>query len=753
MEINREAFIDNYLAETKENIRLVNSCTIALKKNPESTEDLNTVLRALHTIKGSSRMLKFSVMENLSHGLENVYKGIKEQRYPISPNFVQLVFIATDYLQKAVEKIKAEKSDEIEIDDLQETFRKAYSNEPYSVEQLKKQEEPAQAPVDQLANQDSEKQEKEPVQSGSRSQSKAADKPLTPEKTITTASPEYESVRIRLEKVNKMIRDVNTVIIKQFQFKQVLDLIKGHEQKLYELFGENKELLKSSTAEAAHNTVKKWNQQLKAVQTIKKSFQDQMLLIERGSFELQEDILSLRMLPLELILGSLDKMVEESAMSLGKEIDFQISGMDVMLDKVILEKLNDPIIHLVRNSIDHGIETPEIRQEQGKNKTGKIHISCTSEGGSILITIEDDGRGINFDKIRKKAIRMNYLSEEEAAEATNQDLTSFLFMPGFSTKNEVTQMSGRGVGLDIVKFNIERIKGKISIDSTHGEGTRFTLTLPLSLATVEGFFIRAAGNKFFIPATFVKKIVLLEEKDKLQFLNRQAFKLGNKIIPMYSLGGLISTNPDYLDKGNFVLVVESLGEIIGITVDQIIQHSSLIYKPVPKVLQKMKVIQGIVFDESFNIINILFIPDLIHRFKGLRTIERKKRYSSKQQQVKTVLVVDDSLNTREIEKSILELENYKVITAVDGIDGLNKLKANPISAIVTDLNMPRMDGYTLIENIRKEKQLTTIPIIVISSIDDKESRDRVMEAGADSYIIKSHFDRNDLVSAVKKHIG
>ncbi|MBI9108400.1 MAG: response regulator [Spirochaetales bacterium] len=733
MALDRNAFIDNFIEEFKDNIEKINSGILRLKKDPENVEELNSVLRALHTIKGSSRMLKFREIEKIAHGLENVFKGIKEQRYGISKLIIQLVFTTTDYLDAGAKMIKNDKSDEaLEIEKLLNIYEKAYANEPFSLDAVQLQKDAALPGS------------KAPALPG-EGKAEGAGKAAAEKNEL----PEQESIRVKISQVDKIVKSLNNLIIRQFQFKKENDVLSELEQNFRELAEYN--MSTSGSASAEYN--KKYSDCLKLIQQIRKNFSEELPLLERGTFEVQEEILSLRMLPLELILGSLGKMIEETALQINKEIELSMVGTDILIDKVILEKLNDPIIHIVRNAIDHGLEDPDTREKAGKPRTGSIRIKCTSESGNIIISIKDDGRGIDYNRLREKAIEMNPQKEDEITNMGKASLNTFLFQSGFSTKEKITDLSGRGVGLDIVRYNVEQIKGKVTLNSDVEVGSEFILALPLSLATVEGFFLTAGGEKFLIPTNFVKELLIIKEEDKLDLLNKKAIKLRDKIIPIYHLSDILDRDETEGLQKYFVIVVESLGEMIGIIVESVIQYASLVYKPLPSSLNKLKIIQGIVFDESFNIVNILFVPEVITRFKRIRSIDSRKRFSSGNRDYKKVLVVDDSLSTREIEKSILQAENYSVDTAVDGIEALEKTKAQYYHLIITDIQMPRMDGYTFVENLRKNEKYSQTPIIVVSSLDTAEVKERFIKLGASSFIVKSDFERGNLMDEVKKLIG
>jgi chemotaxis protein histidine kinase CheA len=721
------------LEETKENIGRVENGIVKLKKDPENEEELNSVLRALHTIKGSSRMLKFPGIEKTAHGMENLFKGIKEKRYGISNTFVQMVFIGCDLLKKGAEVIRKTGDDPEESPEYMSACEKVYAVEPFEIDEVRGSVGALlveSAPVPAPSGQDSE--------------------PKQETGFAAAGTSDYETIRVKLSGIESIMKTMNQIVIKQFQFKQIQESLGALDLRIHEELLDLRKIVSSRKEDETNGIYRNFQESHKELQAIKKSYVDQMAVIERNTYELQAQIMRLTMLPLELILGSLPRMVEEVSSLLGKDVECRISGMDILMDKSILENLNDPIIHIIRNSLDHGIEDPEERAARGKPRMGRIAISCISEGGNIVIRISDDGKGIDYERVKRQALERNLVSKEELDELTESDIYGFLFMPGFSTKSRVTDLSGRGVGLDIVRHNIQKVKGKITIKSVKGEGTEFILALPLSLATVGGFFIRSGGFKFLLPSNFVHKIVRLPKKEKLTYFNKDAFRLEDKIIPIYSLSSAMGITSRAKGDFLYVVVVESVGEFIGVIVDSVIQHANLIYKPLPKNMHKLKLLQGIVFDETYSIINILFIPELIRVFKNMKTMDLLRSKGADRKEVKTVLVVDDSLNTREIEKSILELEDYKVITAVDGIDGLAQLKEAKVDLIISDIDMPRMDGLTMIENIRKEGKYKNIPIVVISSYMEEDLRKKALSIGANAYIVKSEFDRNSLIGIAKK---
>jgi len=723
--ISKESFVENYLNESRENLLQLSDVVIYLRKNPEDVDKLSELLRILHTLKGSSRMMKYPVMEAIAHGLEDIFKGVRDKRNNLSKTLIQLVLNSVDYLELGLKQIKETGEDHVPMTRLKMAFQRAMAGLPFSLEDLK----------EDFVQPESRKEQKEDPGTGD---------------TVSTLG-DYDTVRIKVQTVDEILRKFNSLIIQQFKFKKENESLADLEEKQRDLQNQLK-ILSEHNPDVA-DSLKQLEESLKLTQKIRKSYSEEMVQLEHISFELQEEILGLRMLPMDIILRPLKRMVEEISLNLNKDIQFETSGTDLLLDKAILEQINDPIIHIVRNAIDHGIESAKERKQAGKAERGQLAIICSSESGRINIRISDDGRGIDFDKIRQKALTLYPEQEEEIREMDQRGLNHFLFQSGFTTTEEVTSLSGRGVGLDIVRSNVESIKGKITLQSEVGTGTDFLLSLPLSLATVDGFFVSAMDQRFLIPATFVREILIVERDEIMPILNRNVIRLRDMIIPVYPLSALLEGEDPHQRSRISVVVVESLGDIIGIVVDNVIQFASLIYKPLPGNLVNLKVIQGVVFDENFDIINILFIPELINRFKGVRNIEFRKKYSEQSKEYKQILVVDDSLTTREIEKSILELDDYNVSLAEDGIDALQKMKEQYFHLIITDIKMPRMDGITLIENIRRQDKFRDTPVVVVSSEDSKETRDRISAAGANGMINKQHFDRGSLLSKVKELIG
>lgn len=682
MAFSKDDFVKEFISETGENLDTINDSIIKLKNDDGEKDNLTVILRCLHTIKGTARMLSYPTIEKISHGLEDVYKGLREGKYRLSDRIVQLTFKTCDIIKGCLQKIVMDEDDSFDTGSLMDIYAKAAEGLFFSLDELDNTEVIVAAKDDtqeDLGN-------------------------------IT-------SIRIPLEKINAILKSVDDIITKQFSFKKQLD----------DLCQQRPDMRMAD-----------FPNQMK----------EDVLRIEQSVLATQHQILDLRLLPLDIILTPLKKQIESEAINSGKGIKFNIPPAGFMLDKFILERLRDILLHLVRNSIDHGIESKEERIAAGKEETGLISVLAQQMSNHLLIKVSDDGRGINWGKIRDKAIKLYPLDAESIRKESENELQQYLYAPGFSTLSNPTLLSGRGMGLDIVRSSVESIKGRIRLTSKKNEGTTFELTIPLTVATQEGLFIRSGNMKFMLPAEYVLELVDNDNVPKTIIQDQTFIKLGGRLIPVYTLSSILGAGKS--PPSFHVVVVEYLESCIGIMVDSVDQYENLVTSPLPKIMRTMRSLRGIVFDENYSIIPVLNIPDIIQRLKKLVAYDLKKSRVKGMKKTYSVLVVDDSATTREIEAAIFESSGYAVETAVDGVDALNKLNEKHIDAVITDIAMPRMDGIMLLSNIRRQDHYKGMPVIVVSGAYDPEAKKQFIDAGAQAFIVKSDFQRGNLLQAVEE---
>ena len=466
-------FIDGFIAETNDHLDAINNGLIKYKKNPSDSETLTKILRELHTIKGTARMMNFQNIEAISHGVEDVFKGIRENRYNFTDRILELSFVSSDMIKKALKQLKSSGTDSIETAEFLSLCQKATNGLFFTLDDLKKKNE---------------------------ENSKNAS-----EKTDEDSLENITSIRIDLNRINDIIRSFDNLIIRQFRFKNQLEKFESK--------------LSSQTSGSE----------------LPKQLKEELLLTENAIFDTQHQLLNLRMLPLNMVLNPLKKEVEVDAIKLSKDIDFDIPTNDFMLDKAILEKLKEMLLHLVRNSLDHGIETPQEREKLGKPVRGKISIISQQISNHIKITVSDDGRGIQYEKVRQKAIKSFPEQKTEIEKMDEKELQQFLFTSGFSTNDKANELSGRGVGLDVVRTNMEKIKGKIHIKSVENQGTSFELTIPLSLATQQGLFVHTGDLKLMIPSHYIVEVLDVESESFTTIQNQTYVSMNGSLIPVYYL--------------------------------------------------------------------------------------------------------------------------------------------------------------------------------------------------------------------------
>ncbi len=688
---------ESYVSEVKELLESVQRDIIALKSNEDDSELLGRLLRNLHTIKGNSRMLGFSTVEKLAHAIEDIYKSVKDKKIKNTDRLIKLVFAVTEKIHGCVSCISRRGTDKQDVEIYLQYCDKLAAGELIDVDAF----------ITEINKKNGIMLEEE-------------------DDDLDENISDIQSIRIKLSRVNEIITDFDTMITREFHLKSQLDELKKLEEKLG-----SRELSK-----------------------IRKEFENDIYSLETSIFKVQEKAFDLRMLPISIVLRPLENTIALEAINLNKKVKCEIPETDIALDKVILEELGDILMHIIRNALDHGIESPAERKKAGKSEEGTISITCLREARYIELKISDDGRGLNYDKIREKAITLYPERTDEIKGMTDRELSQFLFQSGFSTKDEVTVLSGRGVGLDVVWSNVEKIKGRIKIESEAGKGTSFILHFPFSLSTLQGLFVYSNKEKYLIPAQHIVDIIYRKKTDYIILQNQNYIRFEEQLVPCFPLSTLFEDRKSGLaQEEEPILIAEYMEQRIGIIVEQVEQYVSLVVKPMPEGIRNCSILQGIVFDEHYDIVPILHVPDILQRFKSLRGYDIKKFEAATQKKNIRILIVDDSSTTREIERSILEGAGYVVEDAFDGLDGLEKAKAKHYDLILADHEMPRMTGLVLLDNLRRMEQYKNTPVVVVSTDQSRQTVEEFERLRAGAIIAKGEFKRGKLLESIKELLG
>ncbi|MBF0558868.1 MAG: hybrid sensor histidine kinase/response regulator [Nitrospirae bacterium] len=754
-------FIGRFADEAREHIGKLNEGLVALEKNPDDAETINAIFRSAHTIKGSSRMLKLAQISEVAHKLEDALGALREKTIVYSTELADVLFKATDVIADMIEKTAA--GQEITADNslLCEELAKVAEGavSPVTSGQKGEAEENAglntHETVTMPAEGPSPAEAKAPVPSESappdiRQQEveRAGVKSAHSNKTLAT-------VRISADKLDELIKLMGELVSNQNRLKQALRDIKATgraAKKNLELVlkrkKENNGIFPDAVVNSAQSLFAELNQLLSGMR-------DYNNIQELLTDELQTNALRMRMVPLSTVFDSLPRMVRDIARSIGKETEIVTEGGDIELDKKMIEKIGDPLVHMIRNAIDHGIEAPEERIKSGKPARGTIRVSASYDAGSVLIVIADDGSGIPLERIKEKALRKKMYSEDELAAMSESAVIDMIFQPGFSTSAIITDVSGRGVGMDVVKRNIvEELRGAVSIESKAGKGTAFNVRLPMTLAVMRILLIGVSGMTFGIMTNYVTEIVRVAESDFKQVVDKKAITLRNEFVSVAGLDNLLNVpGPAGRAQEPLIIIVRIGSENIGLIVDTLLDEEDMVIKSLPPHMKNIHLVSGVALSGKNEIISILHVPGLMEAAKEVSGEGKGARAVKEEEKGLRVLVVDDSVNTREIEKSILEAYGYNVELAEDGMEALEKAREFKYDIIITDVEMPRLDGFSLTEKLRKEENYRDTPIIIVTSREKDEDKKRGIRVGANAYIVKGTFDQSNLLETMQNLMG
>jgi two-component system sensor histidine kinase and response regulator WspE len=476
------------------------------------------------------------------------------------------------------------------------------------------------------------------------------------------------------------------------------------------------------------------------------------------SSRLYQEVLNCRMRPFSDGVKAFPRMARDLAHSLGKTVRLEVIGESTPVDRDILERLQAPLDHLLRNAIDHGIESPEKRRADGKSEDGLIELEARHSAGMLVITIRDNGRGIDSEAIRRSVISKKLASDEMARKMSEAELFEFLFLPGFTLKETVSEISGRGVGLDVVQAMTKQVGGSVRVSVLQNEGTCFTLELPLTLSLIRTLVVEIAGEPYAFSLARIDTVLKIPQQ-KIQSLGgRQYFNLGEQQIGLVTASQILELKTQPSAEDVCVVVLGRKSARYGVVVDRFLNEQELVVRPLDSRLGKVKNISAASLMPDGSPVLIVDVDDLVLEIGNIvsgRKLSQLGQNGIHEQARprKRVLVVDDSLTVRELERKLLVGQGYIVDVAVDGMDGWNAARTGDYDLIVTDVDMPRMDGIELVRLIRKDNRLKSLPIMIVSYKDRQEDKDRGLEAGADYYLTKGSFHDETLIRAVGDLIG
>ena len=485
-----------------------------------------------------------------------------------------------------------------------------------------------------------------------------------------------------------------------------------------------------------------------------KDFESDRRALDRRVDELVADTKRVSTVPFSALLESFPKLVRDLCRDCGKDADFLITGGEIEADRRILEEMKDPLVHLVRNCVDHGIETPKQRGEKGKRLRATIHLAISPKSADkVEIVVSDDGVGIDVQKVRAVAAKLGLISREDAAKLDEQQAASLIFKSGVSTSPMITEVSGRGLGLAIVREKVEKVGGSVSIESKPGTGTTFRLILPLTLARFRGILVRVGESSFVLPTRYVQRVLRVSRDEIKSAENRETIEINGRAASAVRLNDVLELTQKHADSDPKrkmpVLVLGWAGEQIGFIVDEILDEQEVLVKSLGKQLRRVRNIAGATVLGSGKVLPVLNVADLMQSAVSMATGAARQETN---ESPKSILVAEDSITARTLLKNILEFAGYRVKTAVDGVEALSVLANGGFDLVVSDVEMPRMSGFDLTAKIRADKRLSELPVVLVTALESREHRERGVDVGANAYIVKSSFDQGNLLEVVRRLI-
>ncbi len=815
---DKSAFIRRFLTEMTDHLQAMDQACQRLEVNKNDAEALEQGFRAAHTLKGSARMLKFESASNIAQRIEMLFRSAWEKKSSWGGHQSEIVLNTLDVLRQIHQRIGQNGQEDFRQASVLDLLDQAIAGQTIDASAIRLSLETTDSVMasesgmeipageetgdslgerliqvrwitrEQLLHVNQNSDNRLPLgerlvafgyitreQLNLALKEQRASRELLghaeikriqdfelethPAPVKAKAIEDFPTIRVRLDKLDRLIKSVGELITAQMQSGQNLPALRKIQTDLRRFTRSVHDCYyrqsRYGVSDDSHGDelIHSGQQILEQAEHFGKMYRDSVATFELLVNDIQNSVMSMRMIALSTIFDAYPRAVRDLAKNLGKDIELVIEGRETELDRKMVEKLNEPLIHLIRNAIDHGIEPPETRKALGKPARGLLRISARNEGTSIVIEITDDGRGLDYEKIRRKALAKGLIGHESDFQRMSEnDITNLIFLPGFSTADFITDISGRGFGMDVVKQGVENLKGYISVLTKPEQGTLFRVHLPLTLTSLRALFVTSGIAQLAFPIASVSETLKIQKSDLIEVVRKKAIRLRNQLIPIVSLADVLKLSAeDESDRDEFfVIIAHANGERAGFIVDDITDEKDIIVKPLPGHFHRLKHISSATIAGNNDVIFVLHVPQLIEAIKET-TVSEKPRTARKT--ALTILVVDDSLNTREVEKTILQAYGYEVDTAKDGLEALDKLKHHPYDLVVTDLEMPVMDGFTLTTRLREEQQFRGIPVVIVTSRDSADDKRRGIEVGANAYIVKGSFDQTNLIDTVESLIG
>ncbi|CAH0298444.1 hybrid sensor histidine kinase/response regulator [Pseudomonas brassicacearum] len=741
------SLLELFSLEAEAQVQVLSAGLLALEHDPTQADYLESCMRAAHSLKGAARIVGVDAGVSVAHVMEDCLASAQERRLVLGAEHIDALLQGTDLLTRIATPGNSVGAPDID----------AY------VAMMRRLLDPnaPQAPAAALPNIE---KPVEPLRVELPDvQPPPAAEPAAKRKRVTEGGERV--LRVTAERLNSLLDLSSKSLVETQRLKPWLATLQRLKRQqstglraLEELNVHLKDHALSLQAQEALGDARRLlaeTQQLLAQKTAE--LDEFAWQASQRAQVLYDTALACRMRPFADVLSGQARMVRDLGRSLGKQVRLEIEGEKTQVDRDVLEQLEAPLTHLLRNAVDHGIESPEQRILAGKPAEGLIRLRASHQAGLLVLELADDGAGVDLERVRRSIVERGLSPEQTAASLSEEELLTFLFLPGFSLRDKVTEVSGRGVGLDAVQHMVRQLRGAVVLEQTAGAGSRFHLEVPLTLSVVRSLVVEVGDEAYAFPLAHIERMCDLAPEDIVQVEGRQHFWHEGRHIGLVAASQLLNRPaPQGSSQTLKVVVIRERETIYGVAVERFIGERTLVVLPLDERLGKVQDISAGALLDDGSVVLIVDVEDLLRSVDKLLDtgrLERIARQNQAQAPRKRILVVDDSLTVRELQRKLLLNRGYDVAVAVDGMDGWNALRSENFDLLITDIDMPRMDGIELVSLLRRDNRLQSLPVMVVSYKDREEDRRRGLDAGADYYLAKASFHDDALLDAVVELIG
>ncbi len=757
----RERLLAAFEVEYREHLEAIRVLLAELVQRGEGSgiAQLDEVFRRAHSLKGAARAVDLMPVERVAHKLETLFARLRGGQIKLEAAIVALVGEVLDQIEDWV----AANAQGQALPDLEAVVPRIEARLGGS--RPGGRAESAPPPVRRADIPAPPPPPAPPPESEA-----LPPEPEAPPRPA--ASRPEETVRVRAVHLDRLLRTSNELLTETMNQRAVTDDLVAMDRRLAEIdkqwrrvrklaAGLARDTAEGEPAARLDRQAEALDQLLKvAVRQGRASRRMQQRTgwsLRRLAGDLQGEVRDARMVPAEAVFGGFRKMVRDLARDAGKRLEVQVAGLDVEADRMVLQGLKDPVMHLLRNALAHGVELPDERAAAGKSPSAGVWLRFEVAEGRLVVRVEDDGRGVDFAAIRRKAVEGGALDEAEAAAAGKRALLDLIFDPGFSTRHAADDLAGRGMGLSVVREAVAMMNGTVEVLERQPAGTCFRLSLPLTVSSQRLFLVECQGHVYGLPTEGIDRLYRLRAEDVRTVEGKSVVCLGGQQLPLLSLAHLLALGESAVKVSRNVVplaVLKNGDRRVAVAVDGFLSIREALVKDIGVPATRGTMVAGGMLLEDGTVALVLNPFEIVETFRKsgsirvLTTVERPA-----EARVPTILVLDDSLTTRTLEKSILEAHGYQVRLAVDGLEALNRLRAERFDLVISDIQMPRLDGFGLLQAIKADQALARIPVVLVTSLEAREDRERGLALGADAYVVKRKFDQKELLETIGQIVG